>query len=67
MNGDTIKGQWKQFQGKVKQKWGQLTDDDLAMINGRGDQLVGKLQGRHGIGKERAEKELNDFLAATKE
>ena len=42
MNWDTVKGQWKQVQGKVKQKWGQLTDDDLTMINGQKEQLLGK-------------------------
>jgi uncharacterized protein YjbJ (UPF0337 family) len=66
MNWDTIKGQWKQFSGKVKQKWGDLTDDDLTSINGQQDQLVGKLQERYGYTKERAQKELNDFLSASK-
>jgi uncharacterized protein YjbJ (UPF0337 family) len=66
MNWDTIKGQWKQFSGKVKQKWGQLTDDDLTAIDGRQEQLVGKLQERYGYTKERAQKELNDFLSASR-
>ena len=54
MNWDTIKGQWKQFSGKVKEKWGNLTDDDLTAINGQQDQLVGKLQERYGYTKEKA-------------
>jgi uncharacterized protein YjbJ (UPF0337 family) len=66
MNWDTIKGQWKLFSGKVKQKWGQLTDDDLTAINGQQDQLVGKLQERYGYTKEKAQKELNDFLSASR-
>ena len=66
MNWDTIKGQWKQFSGKVKEKWGQLTDDDLTAINGQQDQLVGKLQERYGYTKEKAQKELNDFLSASR-
>ena len=43
MNWDRVKGDWKQFSGKVKQKWGQLTDDDLAQINGNREQLEGKI------------------------
>jgi uncharacterized protein YjbJ (UPF0337 family) len=66
MNWDTIKGQWKQFSGKVKEKWGQLTDDDMTAINGRQDQLVGKLQERYGYTKEKAQQELNDFLSSTR-
>jgi uncharacterized protein YjbJ (UPF0337 family) len=66
MNWDTVKGQWKQFSGKVKQQWGQLTDDDLTTIRGEKDELVGKLQERYGWAKEKAQKELDDFLAATK-
>jgi uncharacterized protein YjbJ (UPF0337 family) len=61
MNWDTIKGNWKQFRGKVKEKWGQLTDDDLTAIAGRKDQLAGKLQERYGYGKDQAERELDEF------
>jgi uncharacterized protein YjbJ (UPF0337 family) len=66
MNWDTVKGQWKQFTPKVKQQWGQLTDDDLTVINGQKDQLVDKLQERYGFTKEEAQEELEDFLAGTK-
>jgi uncharacterized protein YjbJ (UPF0337 family) len=61
MNWDQVKGQWTQFSGKVKEKWGQLTDDDLTAIDGKRDQLVGKLQERYGYEKERAERELDEF------
>lgn len=61
MNWDQIKGNWKQFQGKVKAKWGQLTDDELTQIAGQRDQLVGKLQERYGYAKEQAEREVEDF------
>lgn len=61
MNWEQIKGQWTQVKGKVKEKWGQLTDDDLTAIDGRKDQLVGKLQERYGYAKEEAEREANDF------
>jgi uncharacterized protein YjbJ (UPF0337 family) len=58
MNWDQIAGNWKQFKGHVKEKWGKLTDDDLGVIEGKKDQLVGRLQERYGYSKEQAEKEL---------
>jgi uncharacterized protein YjbJ (UPF0337 family) len=61
MNWESIKGQWKQFQGKVKEKWGKLTDDDLTTMAGKKDQLLGKLQERYGYEKDQAEKELDEF------
>ena len=61
MNWDIIAGKWKQAAGEVKAKWGKLTDDDLKMIAGKRDQLVGKLQERYGIAKDKAEQELADF------
>jgi len=61
MNWDTIKGQWKQITGKVREKWGKLTDDDLTTIAGKKDQLVGKLQERYGYEKDQAERELDEF------
>jgi uncharacterized protein YjbJ (UPF0337 family) len=48
--------------GKIKQKWGQLTDDDLAQINGRRDQLEGRLQQRYGLAKDLVRKEVDDWL-----
>ncbi len=61
MNWDSLKGQWKQFSGKVKEQWGKLTDDDLTVINGQRDQLVGKIQERYGYAKEQAEREVDQF------
>lgn len=61
MNWDQVKGDWKNLQGKVKEKWGKLTDDDLKVLEGRRDQLAGKLQERYGYTKEQVEKEMNDF------
>jgi len=58
MNTDQIKGNWKQLKGKIKEKWGKLTDDDLTVINGQEEQLVGKLQERYGYTKEQAELEI---------
>ena len=45
MSWDEVKGQWKQLKGKVKQQWGKLTDDDLDVIDGKKDQLMGKIPG----------------------
>lgn len=61
MNWDQIEGKWTQFVGKVKEKWGDLTDDDLRVIEGKRDQLLGKLQEKYGYTKEQAEKEIDDW------
>ncbi|HVY44182.1 MAG: CsbD family protein [Bacteroidota bacterium] len=62
MNWDRIQGNWKQFTGKVKEKWGELTDDDLTSISGRREQLEGKLQERYGYNKDQVRKEVDDWL-----
>jgi uncharacterized protein YjbJ (UPF0337 family) len=61
MNWDRIEGKWKQARGLAKERWGRLTNDDLDVIRGRRDQLVGKLQERYGIAKEEAEKQIDDW------
>jgi uncharacterized protein YjbJ (UPF0337 family) len=61
MNTDQIKGNWKQFVGKAKEKWGQLTDDDWKIVEGKRDQLVGKIQERYGITREEAERQLGEL------
>lgn len=61
MNRDTFEGNWKQLKGRVKEQWGKLTDDDLDVIAGKRDQLVGKLQERYGLAKEAAQKEIESF------
>jgi uncharacterized protein YjbJ (UPF0337 family) len=58
MNWDQIAGNWKQVKGVVRQKWGKLTDDDVDIIAGKRDILLGKIQERHGMAREEAEKEL---------
>ena len=50
--------------GKVKEKWGKLTDDDLTVINGRRDQLEGKIQERYGIAKDQVKKDVDDWYSA---
>lgn len=61
MNWDRIEGKWKQASGKVKEKWGKLTDDDIQMIRGKRDQLVGRVQERYGIAKDDAERQVDEF------
>lgn len=61
MNWDQIEGNWKQFSGKVREKWGKLTDDDLTVINGKRENLEGKIQERYGYGKEQIRKEVDDW------
>ena len=61
MNWDTIKGQWKEVRGKIKEQWGNLTDDDLDRIEGKRDQLLGAVQRRYGIAREEAEDQIRRF------
>ena len=58
MNKDRIEGNWLQLKGKLKEKWGKLTDDDLDVIAGKREQLLGRIQERHGISKEEAEQQV---------
>ena len=64
MNWDRIEGNWKEFKGKVKQQWGDLTDDDMTVIEGNRDQLEGRLQERYGYAKDKARQEVNTWLDA---
>lgn len=61
MNWDQIKGNWTQVKGQAQQQWGKLTNDDLDIIEGKREELVGRLQERYGIAKEEAEKQVDDF------
>ncbi|PPI86527.1 CsbD family protein [Candidatus Pantoea edessiphila] len=58
MNKDKMSGNWKQFKGKIKEKWGKLTDNDCQCIEGKRDQLVNKIQERYGYAKDEAEREV---------
>ena len=62
MNSDVLEGIWKQLRGKVREEWGELTDDELDQIAGRRDQLIGKIQERYGYTRDEAEREVDDFL-----
>ena len=59
MNWDRIEGNWKQLKGKIKEQWGDLTDDDIDRIAGKRDQLSGRLQETYGIGKDEAEQQID--------
>jgi len=59
MNWEQIRGNWEQAKGELKVRWGKLTDDDLARVNGERDKLVGRLQELYGISKEEAEKQVD--------
>jgi uncharacterized protein YjbJ (UPF0337 family) len=59
MNWEQAKGKWNQVAGAVKKQWGKLTDDDLAIIAGQREHLIGKLRERYGIAKEEAQKQVD--------
>ena len=61
MDKDRVQGGWKQFKGKVKEEWGRLTDDDLDVIAGKRDQLLGRIQQRHGLAKDEADRQLMEW------
>lgn len=63
MNWDQVEGQWKNLKGGIREKWGKLTDDDLETIAGKKDKLVGKVQERYGLTKDKAEAELDKHIA----
>ncbi len=70
MNNDILEGNWKQFKENILEQWGKLTGDELDIAAGRRDQFSGKLQEHYGIGKDVAEKQIEDFeerYAATAE
>jgi uncharacterized protein YjbJ (UPF0337 family) len=61
MNWDIASGNWKTLKGKVKQQWGKLTDDDLTLIEGQRDELVGRVQERYGLAKDEADRQVKDW------
>ncbi len=67
MNWEQLQGKWKQTKGKVREKWGKLTDDDLDVIAGKRDQLVGRIQERYALAKEEAEKQADAFVQGLSE
>ena len=57
-------GHWKQVKGQIKEKWGKLTDDDLTTINGKRDQLEGKIQERYGLAKDQVKKDVDAWYSS---
>jgi uncharacterized protein YjbJ (UPF0337 family) len=67
MNWDQVEGKWKQVRGQLREKWGKLTDDDLNLIAGQREQLIGRLQERYGIAKEEAQERADEFVKSLTE
>jgi uncharacterized protein YjbJ (UPF0337 family) len=67
MNWDRIEGNWKQFTGQARQKWGKLTDSDWQMVAGRKDELVGRIQERYGIARDEADRQADEWAKALRE
>ncbi|WP_374340682.1 CsbD family protein [Methyloversatilis sp.] len=61
MNWDTVEGNWKQFKGTVKARWGKLTDDQLDVIAGKRMELSGRIQEAYGLTREQAERQIERF------
>ena len=59
---DQIAGNWHKFKGEVRRQWGKLTDDELEVINGNREKLLGKIQERYGIARNQAERDLDDWF-----
>jgi uncharacterized protein YjbJ (UPF0337 family) len=66
MNRDTIQGNWKQFKGKLKEKWGQLTDDELDEAEGKAEQIAGIVQERYGLAKDEAQRQVREIEKSCK-
>lgn len=61
MNTDTLEGQWTQLKGKVRERWGKLTNDDLDKIEGKREQLVGLIQEKYGEARDKVERDVKEF------
>jgi uncharacterized protein YjbJ (UPF0337 family) len=66
MNSEQMSGKWKQMKGAAKQQWGKLTDDDLEVIAGKRESLIGKLQERYGMAKQEAQTKADEWLKSYK-
>ncbi len=66
MNEDTLKGQWTQLKGHLREQWGKLTDDDLDQIQGRSEQLIGRIQQRYGVARDEAKRQVEEWAPGTR-
>lgn len=64
---DVLEGRWKELKGGVKERWGKLTDDDLAEVEGKREKLLGLLQRKYGYARSKAEQEYDDFIDSYRE
>ena len=67
MDWNRIEGNWKQFKGKVKEQWGQLTDDDLDRIDGKREELEGRIQERYGIARDQVRQDVDTWFGNQRE
>jgi uncharacterized protein YjbJ (UPF0337 family) len=65
MNWDQVEGKWKEYTGQMQAQWGKLTDDDLQEVKGNRRELSGKIQNKYGVTKEEAERQIDEWLAAS--
>jgi uncharacterized protein YjbJ (UPF0337 family) len=61
MNWDRVEGNWKTFKGQVKQQWGKLTDDDLDVIAGKREELIGRIQHTYGLARDEADRQVREW------
>lgn len=66
LNKDILQGQWRQIRGNIKERWGDLTDDEMTQAEGSWDKLVGIIQQRYGETRENIEQELSRLLEGGK-
>ena len=67
MNEDILKGKWRQIKGEVKSRWGKLTDDDVDVVAGDAEKLIGRVQERYGYQRDEAKREVDDFFTTNKD
>jgi uncharacterized protein YjbJ (UPF0337 family) len=67
MNEDILKGKWRQIKGEVKSRWGKLTDDDMDVVAGDAEKLIGRVQERYGYQRDQAQREVDDFVSTNKD
>ena len=66
-NAQTAKGDWNQFKGKIQEKWGDVTDDDLERLRGQRDQLIGMIQEKTGVAREEIGKYVSSLAESASE